>query len=207
MLDVTQRLIVIVGGGRVAVRKARGLIEAGTTRIRCVAPHIDADMPATVEQIIALFAPQHLHEAGLVFAATDNPTINTQIVQESRLRRIWVNRADTDEEQAGDFSTPAVSRRGDVIVTVSAAGSPFLATTIRDELASHINSDRVAMAAALQKLRPHIRSAPNLSIERRRQIFVDLTGDEAVQALRTSGLDGLLVWLRGRYPEIALDKA
>ena len=35
MLDVTDRLIVIVGGGAVAARKAAGLISAGAKKSAC----------------------------------------------------------------------------------------------------------------------------------------------------------------------------
>ena len=45
MLDVADRLIIIVGGGSVAVRKAKTLIECGATRVRCISPEIDPEMP------------------------------------------------------------------------------------------------------------------------------------------------------------------
>ena len=41
--------MVIVGGGRVAVRKAEGLVEGGATKVRCIAPEIEDEMPAEVE--------------------------------------------------------------------------------------------------------------------------------------------------------------
>jgi hypothetical protein len=51
MLDVTDRLVVIVGGGPVAARKAAGVLEAGATRVRCVAPAFDPAVPETVERV------------------------------------------------------------------------------------------------------------------------------------------------------------
>ena len=60
LLDLTGKLVVIVGGGRVAVRKAEGLIEGGATKVRCIAPEIEDEMPAEVERIKTLFVPSHL---------------------------------------------------------------------------------------------------------------------------------------------------
>src|SRR5437667_8963831 len=104
MLDVKERLVVIVGGGRVAVRKARGVIDAGAARVRCIALQIANEMPSLVERLVASFEPRHLEEAGLVFAATDDPAVNDQIVAEAKRRGVLVNRADADDERAGDFS-------------------------------------------------------------------------------------------------------
>ena len=203
MLDVTQRLVVIVGGGRVAVRKARGLIDAGATMVRCIAPAISEQMPSAVQRIIEPFDPRHLEGAGLVFAATDDVSVNDQVVAEARRRGVLVNRADGDDELASDFATPAVWRQGSVTLTVSAGGSPALATTIRDELGPHVKSKRVLMADAMQQIRPRIRNMAQMRIEQRRRVFVDLAGDEAAEVLQSEGIEGVLNWLQRRHPEIA----
>jgi siroheme synthase-like protein len=134
MLDVTDRLAVILGGGAVAVRKARGLIDAGATRIRMISPAFHADVPAGVQKVTARYEPGHLEGAGLVFAATDSAATNDQIVREARRRGIWVNRADADAHEPGDFTTPAVLRQGPVTVAVATMGAPALAVKVRDEL-------------------------------------------------------------------------
>ena len=72
MLDVTVRLVVIIGGGVVAVRKARGLIDAGATDLRMIAPKFREDVPQLVQKVTERFEPRHLEGAGLVFAASDS---------------------------------------------------------------------------------------------------------------------------------------
>src|SRR5688500_6322724 len=79
MLDVTHGLGGIVGGGAVAARKARGLLDAGASRVRCVAPEIDAQLPAPVERVTERYEPRHLDGAGLVFAATDSAEVNAAV--------------------------------------------------------------------------------------------------------------------------------
>src|SRR2546422_567656 len=123
MLDVCDRLVVIVGGGKVAARKALGLIEAGAKRVRVVAPQVRADLPGGIERIDARYAPEHLDGAILVFAATDVPEVNAAVVRDARGRGLLVSRADMDESDPGDFITPARFQDGPVIVAIS-AGSP-----------------------------------------------------------------------------------
>src|SRR5437763_5927763 len=104
MLDVSRMTAVIVGGGGVAARKARGLIEAGCEKIRMVSPTFHQDVPASVERVAARFEAEHLDDASLVFAATDSPEVNDAVIREARRRKIWGCRADTDEDLPGDFT-------------------------------------------------------------------------------------------------------
>src|SRR5947207_14906635 len=120
MLDLTNRQIVIIGGGAVAARKASGVIAAGATRVRVISTDFCKAMPDRIERISEAYSPPHLDEADLVFAATNNTAVNEQIVQDARARKILVCRADNDDEQPGDFVTPALFRDRPITVTVSA---------------------------------------------------------------------------------------
>src|SRR3954466_13379237 len=135
MLDVTNRPVVIIGGGSVAARKARGLLEAGGTEVRMVSPSFHEGVPAAVERIVGRYEARHLTGAGLVFAATDSGETNDAVVADAQRLGILVCRADGDGEEPGNFSTPAVLRKGAITLAVSAAGAPALAARIRDELA------------------------------------------------------------------------
>ena len=201
LVDLSDRLVVIIGGGAVAVRKAQGLLAAGATMVRCVAMQFHADMPSVVQRIAETFEPRHLDTAWLVFAATDVPAVNEQVVREAHRRNLLVNRADADEEQPGDFVTPAIWRSEAVLVGVSAGGSPALAAAMRDDLAKKIDPRHVHMAAAMQELRPLIRT--NVAdIARRREIFRELAGAAAMDMLHEGGAATLRRWLAGRYPEL-----
>src|SRR5258708_7438706 len=131
MLDVSERLIVIIGGGSVAARKAKGLLDAGAMRVRIVAPDFCSDIPGSIERITESYDVRLLEGAGLVFAATDNPEVNAAVVRDAHRLGLLVCRADYADEDAGDFSTPAVLREDDLVVTVSASGNPTLAAAVR----------------------------------------------------------------------------
>ncbi len=201
MLDVTDRPVLIVGGGAVGARKARGLLRAGARHVRVVSPAFDPSMPDGVERIEAVYDPRHLEGSELVFAATDRADINESVVTDARRRGALVCRADADEQSPGDFVTPAMSEQGPIIVTVSTAGNPALAARVRDELAARFDPSWTALAAAMGILRPRILHASGREPQRRPAIFRDLASDAAARAAVDGGADALWTWLLARYPE------
>jgi siroheme synthase-like protein len=208
MLDVTDRLVVIVGGGAVAARKATTLMECGATHVRCVATRFDRNLPVGVERITERYEARHLDGAGLVFAATDDPTVNAAVVRDARSRGVLVNRADgvsgEDAEEGGpsDFTTPARFYDGEAITVTVSAGNPALAVKIRDRIAHKFDHTFSQMAMAMRALRPRIMARSDLSQDQRAQIFRKLATDEAGTALYVHGLDGLWQWLIESHPEL-----
>jgi precorrin-2 dehydrogenase/sirohydrochlorin ferrochelatase len=200
-LDVSRRRMVIVGGGAVAARKASGLLAAGGKAIKAIAPKFVRDFPREVEKITAGFAPVHLDGAEMVFAATDSTAVNDAVAAEARRRGIWLHRADGEEDDPGDFITPAVLRCGPITVAVSASGSPALAAGLRDALAGSVTNDWVELAEALKQLRPRIK-ASGLPIARRGEILRSAASTEAAAALAEGGMAGLNSWLRKRFADL-----
>jgi len=198
MLDISGRLAVIVGGGRVAARKAGGLIAAGAARLKVVAPEICDAMPARVERIMESYSPSHLAGASLVFAATNVAAVNAAVVRDAHELGLLVNRADGSDEDAGDFSTPALYRERDLIMTVSAGGHPVIAAAIRDELKTHIDGRWLTMLDAVQTLRPRALSEIS-SEETRRSVFREMASREAMEILERQGVEALWAWLLKRH--------
>jgi len=201
LLDLCARSILIVGGGRVALRKALGLIDAGARQIKCVAPQIDLQMPPAVQKINEIYRQEHLDGMDLVFAATHSPEINAQVVQDARRRKIWACRTDADPEEPGDFVTPAKFQRGPVTIAVSAA-SAALSASLRDHLSRCVDETWIKLAEALQVLRPQLLRCPTISPGRRSNALRDLAGQEALQVLNEQGFTSLEAWLKSRYPEL-----
>ena len=203
MLDVTDRLVVIVGGGAVAVRKARGLIDCGATRVRCVSPWFDPGIPDGVERVESRYDAVQVDGATLVFAATDDPAVNAAVVRDARARGILVNRADAaDDGEPSDFSTPAKFVDGAVTVAVSAGGSPALAALIRDSIEAKWDPRWTRMAEAMQSIRPMIAGRADLPPPTRQRIFRELATEQSLAVVAEHGIDGLRGWLLERFPEL-----
>jgi len=198
LLNLASRRCLIIGAGLVGARKARGLLDAGADDVLAVSLMFHPDFPSAVRRVVARYDASHLEGASLVFASTDDPNVNAQVVRDARQRGIWVNRADNDDIDTSDFTTPAVHREGALTLLVSAGGSPSLASTIRSDLASKLDPRHVHMADAMQVVRPIVLAEvtdPTL----RRDIFRDLSGEEALDVLTVSGVDALIARVRSRY--------
>ncbi len=194
MLDVRDQKIVIVGAGKVAVRKVTGLLEAGANKITIIAPDFHAEMPDTINRIVGQYESTHLSDAKLAFAATNSPEINQKVVEDCRAKGIWVNRADAHNDPQGDFSTPATLQAGAVTLAVSTSGSPAIAAKIRDDLTGHLDPKWIALASAMQTIRPKI-LAMKLTSEDRQQLFKSLATEEAAEIAKIQGEPGLQDWL------------
>jgi len=135
-LNMDGRNVLVVGGGRIALRKVKTLLPTGA-RITVVAPQIDPELVslASVNASITLntraYDPQDLRGISLVFICTDKPAVNAQVSNDSRARRILVNNA--CDYQDGDFIVPARMDFGEnIAVTVSTQGkAPSLAKKLK----------------------------------------------------------------------------
>lgn len=181
-LDLRGRLCVVIGGGRVARDKARGLVEAGA-RVRAIAPRVEA-MPDGVEVERRAFEAADLEGAALAIAATDDPEVNQAVAREAGERGIPVNVA--DDPEACTFLVPAVVRRGRVRIAISTGGaSPLLARRLRERIEEVIGEEWGELAGILMELRREwdLRArAAGLTFEARRRAW-EQTLDSAVLKL------------------------
>ena len=132
-MDLTDRRCVVVGGGAVANRKARKLLQA-RARVTVISPKISPELASVaVEKHERRYERGDLSGAYLAFAATDSREVNAAVSHEANELGIPVNVADNPAE--GDFALPSTLRRGGLQVAVSTGGaSPTLARRIRAEL-------------------------------------------------------------------------
>ncbi|NJC88405.1 MAG: bifunctional precorrin-2 dehydrogenase/sirohydrochlorin ferrochelatase [Desulfuromonas sp.] len=153
ILDLRDRLVVVVGGGAVGRRKITGLLAAGA-RVRLVSR--DPVPPACWNQPIELhlrpFHPADLDGAVLAFAATGVAEVDQAVLAAARERRIPANLAAAPED--GDFTLPAVLRRGELLIAAATAGqAPALAKLIRDRLAGNFGPEWALVVEIAARLR------------------------------------------------------
>ncbi len=135
-LLVEGRLVVVVGAGRIAARKAAAHLEQGA-RLRVVAPdhgpEMDALGPDGIERLVEPYRDTHLDDAWLVVATTGQPEVDGQVFADAERRRLWCNAADDPEHCS--VILPAVVRRGPITIGIGTGGtSPATATWLRRRL-------------------------------------------------------------------------
>ena len=123
-LDLTGQKVVLVGGGKVALRRVHTLQQCGADVV-VIAPTLHPDMP-TVTHISRPYRPGDLEGAVLAVAATDCRETNGQVAQEAHTRSIPVSVA--DDPSACTFFFPAVCLGDGVVAGVVGDGSDHART-------------------------------------------------------------------------------
>jgi precorrin-2 dehydrogenase / sirohydrochlorin ferrochelatase len=153
------RRCLVVGGGKVALRKVEGLLACGG-RVTVVAPEVDPELRALDGLVIEerRWRPADLEGMWLVIAATDDPAVNRAVYDAGQRAGVWVNGA--DDPANCSFTLPSVVRRGDLQVTVSTGGrSPALATWLRRRLEGEIGPEYAVLLDLLATERDGLKAA------------------------------------------------
>ena len=133
-LSMAGRRAVVVGGGRVALRRVRSLLDAGANVV-VIAPDVLPEL-ATLPVTVLRRDYRHgdLATAWLAHAATGDPAVNALVAQEAERSRVWCVRA--DDATASAAWVPAVTRHGEVSVAVTAGGDPRRSQRLRAAIAA-----------------------------------------------------------------------
>jgi precorrin-2 dehydrogenase/sirohydrochlorin ferrochelatase len=134
----------VIGGGQVAERKVRALLDA-EARVNVVSPQLTPGLTAMSEKgainhIRRRYQPGDLGDAVLVYVAVNDRELGARVAAEARRRAIPINVADAPD--LCSFIAPSVMRRGRLQIAVSTSGaSPALARTIREDLESRFGPE------------------------------------------------------------------
>jgi precorrin-2 dehydrogenase/sirohydrochlorin ferrochelatase len=162
LLRGTSITALVVGGGRVALRKVTSLLAADAW-VRVVAPEVSEELRQLSERDPRLtidrrrFESADVRRATVIIAATDDRATNARVAKVARQQHRLVNVVDSAEE--GNFTGMATHRSGDVIIAVSAGGVPGAAARIRDAIAERFDRRYANAIAALGTLRRRILDA------------------------------------------------
>ena len=186
-LDIHGLRCLVVGGGPVAYRKAKTLLEHGAA-VTVVSPDLCPEMKnlardTNVRAVLGEYDAGNLRGVFLAIAATDDARVNRRVAAEARERAVLVNVVD-DLESSG-FIAPSYLRRGDVTIAISTGGaSPALARRIRIKLEAEFGPEYAPLASLLHQIRTELKGEE-----------VTVTGDAWQEAL---DLEPLLELLRAR---------
>jgi precorrin-2 dehydrogenase / sirohydrochlorin ferrochelatase len=190
LLDIRNRLVVVVGGGRVAARKVAELHRAGA-EIIVISPDLHPDIEAlrgkieirqtVYEEGMLLDLIHWDFEIFMVFAATDSHKVNALVFKEAKEALILVN--SVDDGARSDFSNMATVRRGDITIAVATGGaSPALAAHLREQVESVVGEEYATLTKWMGENRARVKR--NVDAEARRNLWRSIIDSPVLQYLR-----------------------
>jgi precorrin-2 dehydrogenase / sirohydrochlorin ferrochelatase len=150
--------VLVIGAGKVAVRKALSLAASGAS-VRVIAPRAepelrDAAAAGTLDLTLRGYQSTDIADAELVIAATDDRATNARVAADARAAHRLCNVADAPEE--GSFSSIAQQANGALLIAVGANGVPTAATRILAALAKRFDARYDDALGALRSLRERL---------------------------------------------------
>jgi uroporphyrin-III C-methyltransferase / precorrin-2 dehydrogenase / sirohydrochlorin ferrochelatase len=148
-LQLRSARTVIIGGGRIAARKADLLLKAGA-RVTVVAPRLHEDLRSRavageLTHLAESFVPAHLDGAVIAIAATGLREVNIVVSEAARERSVPVNVV--DDAALSTFIFPAIIDRSPIVVAVGSAGqAPVLARWVRERIEAILPASLGALA-------------------------------------------------------------
>jgi len=191
--------VLVVGGGKVAARKCRALLDAGA-KVTVGSPRLDETLSnwlaeGAIRHVAGTFTENWLDDAWLVVAATDDDVVNRRVSVAATARRMFVNVV--DNAQLSTFQVPAVVERAPLQIAISSAGAaPMLARRLRERLEVLLDHSLGPLAMLLERARARIRA--RLPEPAARRAFYSRAIDGPVADLLRSG--------RAAQAEEALDR-
>ncbi|MCL6742897.1 siroheme synthase CysG [Kosakonia sp. R1.Fl] len=193
--QLRDRQCLLVGGGDVAERKARLLMDAGARLTVNALTFVPQFTVWAEEGMLTLveggFSETLLDACWLAIAATDDEAVNQRVSDAAEQRRIFCNVVDAPKQAS--FIMPSIIDRSPLMVAVSSGGtSPVLARLLREKLESLLPQHLGHVAHYAGKLRSRVKKQFATMSERRRfweKLFVN---DRLAQSLAnqdTSSVD------------------
>lgn len=177
--DLKKKPCLLVGGGTIALRKARLLISAQAL-VTVVAPEINDELAKLVvdnggELINEIYTQAHLNQKVLVISATDIESVNQQVAADCHALNLPVNVV--DNPKLCSVIMPAIVDRSPLIIGITSGGeAPVLARIVRSKLESMFPGSWGAVAKLASKFRERVKQTFKDGEERRRFWEATLNG-------------------------------
>jgi precorrin-2 dehydrogenase/sirohydrochlorin ferrochelatase len=191
LVDLQGKKALVVGGGKVAQRKIETLLEHGAT-VQVVAKELTASLEelrraGRIEFLGEEFSETFVDGVFVVFAATDDASLNRRVSRTAQQRSLLVNAVDQPADC--NFIVPSVLSRGDLVIAVSTSGkSPAFARKVRVELEQSFGEEYGLFLNLMGNLRKEILRL-GLSQEENKSTFEDLVTSDLLTAIREKNWD------------------
>lgn len=141
-VDISEKKIVVIGGGKIASRRVKTLVDfAG--QITVVAPKVEPELEAlekegSITLVRRAYEREDIYDAWMVLAATDDHKLNEEIYSVGKCLGAWVNTASNQEKC--DFHFPGIVTKDGYTVGVNGSGKDHRGTAdLRKKIQTLLN--------------------------------------------------------------------
>ncbi len=187
-LDISKKPCLVIGGGKVAERKVNILLKFSGI-IKVVSPRITKTLQRLAEKgrihvSLKEYSTGDLNGVALVFAATNNESINQKIFKDAEKHNIPVNVV--DNPSLCNFIVPSIVKKDPILIAISTSGVlPFLSKRLRKDIAESITRDYVCYADIVGRLRKQL--IMKVQDKKLRQIIMKKIAGADISAINAMG--------------------
>lgn len=192
-LNIENRLCIVIGGGKVAARKAQSLL-TNKGKVTVISPELEETLSklateGSIQWTQRGYRKGDLSDAFLVIAATDDTKVQEEVFQEAETNNLLLNVADVPKWC--NFILPATVRRGDLTISISTAGkSPILAKQLRQAMEKEYTDDHARLLEILGRLRPIVLDM-GMPHEKNKILFENLLHTDMIKWVREKNWSAL----------------
>jgi precorrin-2 dehydrogenase/sirohydrochlorin ferrochelatase len=180
VLNIENWRCLVIGGGAVAARKTKALLEC-SAQVHIISPELSDEITAVLPQVEYSqreFQSGDCNGFRMVFACTNSREVNAQIAREANEIGALCNIA--DDPRCSDFHTTSVLRRGPLTIAISSEGtSPVLSRHVKEQVENSVGEEYAQLISLME----------SQSIQNRGEAWKRVLASDVLQLLR----DGKIV--------------
>ncbi|RIP34814.1 NAD(P)-binding protein [Staphylococcus gallinarum] len=175
MFDISDKQVVVIGGGKVAERRVKTLAQY-TKHILIISPTLTNVLEELFENSVIKwckreFRAEDVQTASLIIVATNDSETNKRVLQ-AKPQHALINYA--EDVAVGDIAFPSILQRGKLTLSVSTQGaSPGLTAQILQEFRERYDLQYEVYVDFLYECRQRIKQS-QLSVSERKQFLKDI---------------------------------
>ena len=169
-LNLKNKTVLVIGGGKVAFRKIKQLIPS-KAKIICIAKTLGPSIKKlqkikTIKKAITLTDITKYNPLVIINASGD-PKVDKQILNKIKTKNILYN--SVDKPESCNFFVPAIVKKKNLIISISTQGhAPIMASYIKDKISKSIKKEWIGLIEKISKLRKKLKNSGLSSIEKKK---------------------------------------
>lgn len=192
-LIIEGKLCVVVGGGKVARRKIKGLVDGGGI-VRVISPEVHPDIvelgeAGKIDLLLRRYTEGDLKGAVICFAATSDKAVQLLVAAHAENEGVLVNII--DDPGGCDFHVPARVNRDKLLLTISTGGaSPALSKQLRQELEAAYGEEYGSLLELLGRIRKNVVTEGS-DPKKNKELFQSLLESDILSKIQKKDWKGL----------------